>query len=48
MTEARDEPGGLGFFRSFGGGLLTTCGLDHALFMAEDYLPNPARGADAS
>ena len=30
------EPDGLGFFRSFGGGLLTTCGLDHALFMAED------------
>jgi hypothetical protein len=30
------EPEGLGFFRSFGGGLLTTCGLDHALFMAED------------
>lgn len=26
----------LGFFRSWGGGLLTTCGLDHALFMAED------------
>jgi uncharacterized protein DUF4432 len=30
------EQEGLGFFRSFGGGLLTTCGLDHALFMAED------------
>lgn len=30
------EPEGLGFFRSFGGGLLTTCGLDHTLFMAED------------
>lgn len=30
------EPEGLGFFRTFGGGLLTTCGLDHALFMAED------------
>lgn len=30
------EPEGLGFFRSFGGGLLTTCGVDHALFMAED------------
>jgi hypothetical protein len=30
------EPEGLGFFRSFGGGFLTTCGLDHALFMAED------------
>ena len=30
------EPEGLGFFRNFGGGLLTTCGLDHALFMAED------------
>lgn len=30
------EPEGLGFLRSFGGGLLTTCGLDHALFMAED------------
>ena len=30
------EAEGLGFFRSFGGGLLTTCGLDHALFMAED------------
>ena len=41
------EPEGLGFFRSFGGGLLTTCGLDHALFMAEDtaeqyhYPPKP-------
>jgi hypothetical protein len=30
------EPEGLGFLRSFGGGLLTTCGLDHTLFMAED------------
>ena len=30
------EPEGLGFFRGFGGGLLTTCGLEHALFMAED------------
>lgn len=30
------EQEGLGFFRSFGGGLLTTCGIDHALFMAED------------
>ncbi|MCI0636546.1 MAG: aldose 1-epimerase family protein [Actinobacteria bacterium] len=30
------EPEGLGFFRNWGGGLLTTCGLDHALFMAED------------
>jgi uncharacterized protein DUF4432 len=30
------EPEALGFFRSWGGGLLTTCGLDHALFMAED------------
>ena len=30
------EPEGLGFFRSFGGGMLTTCGIDHALFMAED------------
>ena len=41
------EPEELGFFRSFGGGLLTTCGLDHALFMAEDtaeqyhYPPKP-------
>jgi hypothetical protein len=41
------EPDGLGFFRSFGGGFLTTCGLDHALFMAEDtaeqyhYPPKP-------
>jgi hypothetical protein len=26
----------LGFLRNWGGGLLTTCGLDHALFMAED------------
>jgi hypothetical protein len=26
----------LGFFRNWGGGLLTTCGLDHTLFMAED------------
>lgn len=30
------EPEGLGFFRTFGGGLLTTCGLEHALFMSED------------
>lgn len=30
------EAEGLGFFRSFGGGLVTTCGLDHALFMAQD------------
>jgi hypothetical protein len=30
------EPAGLGWLRSFGGGLLTTCGLEHALFMAED------------
>ena len=41
------EPEGLGFLRNFGGGLLTTCGLDHALFMAEDtaeqyhYPPKP-------
>src|SRR5262245_44148812 len=41
------EPEGLGFLRSFGGGLLTTCGLEHALFMAEDtaeqyhYPPKP-------
>ena len=41
------EPEGLGWLRSFGGGLLTTCGLDHALFMAEDtaeqyhYPPKP-------
>jgi hypothetical protein len=27
---------GLGFLRNWGGGLLTTCGLDHALFMATD------------
>jgi hypothetical protein len=26
----------LGFFRNWGGGLLTTCGIDHTLFMAED------------
>lgn len=37
----------LGFLRNWGGGLLTTCGLDHALFMAEDtaeqyhYPPKP-------
>jgi len=30
------EPEGLGFFRNWGGGFLTTCGIDHALFMAED------------
>ncbi|MFN0153641.1 MAG: aldose 1-epimerase family protein [Gaiella sp.] len=30
------EQGGLGFFRTFGGGLLTTCGIEHSLFMAED------------
>jgi hypothetical protein len=27
---------GLGFFRNWGGGFLTTCGIDHTLFMAED------------
>src|SRR3990170_4486651 len=26
----------LGFFRNWGGGLLTTCGIDHTLFMATD------------
>ena len=31
-----DEPEDLGFLRNWGGGLLTTAGLDHALFMAED------------
>jgi hypothetical protein len=41
------EPEGLGFFRTFGGGLLATCGIEHALFMAEDtaaqyhYPPKP-------
>jgi hypothetical protein len=30
------EPEGLGFFRTFGGGLLVTCGIEHSLFMAED------------
>jgi Domain of unknown function (DUF4432) len=30
------EPRGLGFFRTFGGGLLVTCGIEHSLFMAED------------
>jgi hypothetical protein len=41
------EPEGLGFFRNWGGGLVTTCGLDHALFMATDtaeqyhYPPKP-------
>lgn len=30
------EPQGLGFLRSFGGGLLTTCGLDHTLFPTDD------------
>jgi hypothetical protein len=30
------ESEGLGFFRNFAGGLLTTCGLEHTLFMAED------------
>jgi hypothetical protein len=41
------EPEGLGFLRTFGGGLLTTCGLDHTLFPAEDtaeqhhYPPKP-------
>lgn len=38
---------GLGWLRNWGGGLVTTCGLDHALFMAEDtarqyhYEPKP-------
>jgi hypothetical protein len=30
------EPEGLGFFRTWGGGMVTTAGLDHTLFMAED------------
>lgn len=30
------EPQGLGFLRSFGGGLLVTCGLDHTLFPTDD------------
>ena len=30
------EHDGLGWLRNWGGGLLTTCGLDHALFMADD------------
>lgn len=30
------EPEGLGWLRGFGGGLVTTCGVEHALFMAED------------
>ena len=30
------EPEGLGFFRTWGGGMLSTAGLDHTLFMAED------------
>jgi hypothetical protein len=30
------EPEGLGWLRGFGGGLLTTGGVDHALFMATD------------
>jgi len=30
------EQEGLGWLRTWGGGLLTTCGLEHALFMAED------------
>src|ERR671911_39147 len=30
------EPEELGWLRGFGGGLLTTCGMEHALFMAED------------
>jgi Domain of unknown function (DUF4432) len=30
------EPDGLGFLRGFGGGFLTTCGLDHAFGPAED------------
>jgi hypothetical protein len=30
------EHEGLGWLRNWGGGLLTTCGLDHALFMAVD------------
>jgi hypothetical protein len=30
------EPEGFGFLRSFGGGLLTTCGLDHSFAPTED------------
>jgi len=30
------EPEGFGFLRTFAGGLLTTCGLDHTLFQTED------------
>jgi hypothetical protein len=41
------EPEGLGFLRGFGGGLLTTCGVEHTLFTAQDtaaqyhYPPKP-------
>lgn len=31
------EPEGFGFLRAFGGGLLTTCGLDHTMFPVEDH-----------
>jgi len=31
-----EHDGSLGWLRTWGGGLLTTCGLEHALFMAED------------
>ena len=30
------EPAGLGWLRGFGGGLLTTCGMEHVGFMARD------------
>jgi hypothetical protein len=30
------EPEGFGFLRTFSGGLLTTCGLDHTLFQTQD------------
>lgn len=30
------EPEGIGWLRTWGGGLVTTCGLEHALFGAED------------
>jgi len=32
------EPSGIGFLRSFGGGLMTTCGLDHILLPEDDLL----------
>jgi hypothetical protein len=46
VAPAFREPGGLGFLRSFAGGLFTTSGLDHILFPQDD--PNDTYNYPAS